>query len=78
MGKQRPLPTGTPVDFDIAQGLAVDKGVIRAAEYDDGWLYQLDVVAGDRADSQRNEGGELWAWDFEVRPTRQGPASYRP
>ena len=34
--RKPPLPIGTPVDIDIAQGLAVAQGVIIAAEYDDG------------------------------------------
>ena len=62
------LPPGTLVEFDIGQGLAAGRAAIIAAEYDDGWLYQLEVVAGDRADDHRNEAGELWACDFELRP----------
>ena len=62
------LPPGTLVEFDIGQGLAAGRAAIIAAEYDDGWLYQLQVVAGDQAADHRNEAGELWACDFEVRP----------
>jgi len=65
---QNPLPPGTLVEFDIGQGLAAGRATILAAEYDDGWLYQLEVVAGDQAADHRNEAGELWACDFEVRP----------
>jgi hypothetical protein len=61
------LPPGTLVEFDIGQGLAAGTATILAAEYDDGWLYQLEVVAGDHADDHHNEAGELWACDFEVR-----------
>jgi phenolic acid decarboxylase len=61
------LPPGTLVEFDIGQGLAAGMATILAAEYDDGWLYQLDVVAGDHAADHRNEAGELWVCDFEVR-----------
>jgi hypothetical protein len=63
-----PLPPGTLVEFDIGQGLAVGRATIIAAEYDDGWLYQLDDVAGDHADDHRNADGQLWVCDFEVRP----------
>lgn len=62
-----PLPAGMQVAFDIAQGRAVGQGVIAAVEYDDGWLYRLDVLEGDPADDHRNERGELWVCDFEVR-----------
>ena len=63
-----PLPPGTQVEFDIGQGLAAGRAAIGAAAYDDGWLYQLDVVAGDHAADHRNDAGELWVCDFEVRP----------
>ncbi len=75
MHEGRPLPPGTRVEFDIAQGLAVGKGVIRAAEFDDGWLYRIDVGEGNAADAHRNEMSELWFCDFEVRPMGQGSAS---
>jgi hypothetical protein len=61
-----PLPSGTAVTFDIAQGAAVGEGIIRDADNDDGWLYRLDVVSGDRADGHRNADGELWVCEFEV------------
>ena len=67
MNKKHPLPTGTPVAFDIAQGLAVGTGVVLKAEYDDGWAYHLEVTGGDAVDEHLNEDGELWVCDFEVR-----------
>jgi len=60
------IAIGTQVRFDIAQGLALGEAIIRAADYDDGWLYLLDVMSGDRGDSHRNEFGELWVCDFEI------------
>ena len=69
------IPPGTLVEFDIGQGLAVGRATIVAAEYDDGWLYQLDVVAGDHAADHRNAAGELWVCDFEVRPAANRPPS---
>ena len=66
--RPEPLPLGTHVAFDIAQGLTVGEGVVREAEYDDGWRYRIDVTAGDRGDMHRGPTGELWAWDFEVAP----------
>ncbi len=77
MHEGRPLSPGTEVDFDIAQGLAVGKGVIRAAEFDDGWLCRIDVGEGNAADAHRNEMGELWVCEFEVRAMGQAPASHR-
>jgi hypothetical protein len=44
------------------------EGVITKGQYDGGWLYRIDVTAGERLDAHRNEDGELWVCDFEVRP----------
>ena len=60
------IEIGTHVRFDIAQGMATGEAIVLDAEYDGGWLYLLDVTSGDRADSHRNEQGELWACDFEI------------
>ena len=66
------LANQTHVHFDIAQGMATGHGRIADARYDDGWLYRLDRVEGiGQVDEQRNEQGELWAWDFEVVPVRE-------
>lgn len=62
-----PLPRGTHVEFDTTEGLAVGTAVVLDAEYDDGWLYRLDVTGGDAAAVHRNQRGELWACEFEVR-----------
>ena len=43
-------------------------GVISAAEFDEGWLYRVEVTRGDRLDGERNDAGELWACEFEVHP----------
>jgi hypothetical protein len=67
--KKPALPVGTPVAIDIAQGTSVAQGVVTAAEYDDGWLYRIDVTGGDRCDAHRNDSGELWVREFEVTPT---------
>ena len=66
--KTPPLAVGTPVTISIAQGLSVARGVITAADYDDGWLYRVDVTAGDDCHTHRNPAGELWVCDFEVTP----------
>ncbi len=73
--KTPPLEVGTPVQIDIAQGLAIAQGVVTAAEYDDGWLYRIDVTGGEDCGSHRNEAGELWVCDFEVRPTGDVPTA---
>ena len=64
----QPLPNGTVVDVDIAQGLAHCQGRIAEAEYDGGWLYRIEVTAGDAGDDHRNEKDDLWVCQFEVKP----------
>ena len=43
-------------------------GRITKGHYDGGWLYRIEVTAGDRLDEHRNQDGELWVCDFEVQP----------
>lgn len=50
-------------------------GIITAAEYDDGWLYRIDVIAGDRLDDHRDDKGELWVCEFEVQRRPEVEAS---
>ena len=45
--RTEPLPAGTPVSVDIAQGLAVAEGAIAESRWDDGWMYRVDVTGGD-------------------------------
>jgi hypothetical protein len=66
--KTPPLPIGTAVNINIGQRHSVAQGVITAAEYDDGWLYRIDLTRGDNCKLHRNEAGELWVWNFEVTP----------
>jgi hypothetical protein len=73
--KTPPLPIGTRVQIDIAQGMDVAKGVIRDAEYDDGWSYRVDVTGGDDCREHRDQAGELWVCDFEVHPLGKRPAT---
>ncbi|HEY3966872.1 MAG TPA: hypothetical protein VGM05_20085 [Planctomycetaceae bacterium] len=69
MQRSERLPNGSEVRFDISQGLAIGRGLIVDARYDDGWLYRLDdVTAVGPVDDQRNDQRELWVWDFEVVP----------
>ena len=72
--REPPLRIGTPVEVNIAQGAAVARGVITAADYDDGWMYRIDVSAGDDCHEHRNDAGELWVCDFEVTPTGNATA----
>lgn len=51
---EHPLPIGTPIRFSIADGLDIGEAIITDAEYDDGWLYRIDVTNGSRADMHRN------------------------
>lgn len=71
---EHPLPIGTRVAVDIAEGHAVGESVICAAEFNAGncddefWVYRLDIPRGTKFDAHRNDAGELWACDFEVTP----------
>ena len=76
--KKPPLKIGAPVEIDIAQGLAVARGVIAAADYDDGWMYRIDITSGDDCREHRNEAGELWVNDFEVKPIKNPPPENHP
>jgi len=66
-----PLSAGTTVDVDIAQGLARCRGRIVEAEYDDGWLYRVDVTGDDACDDHRNADGDLWVCQFEVETANE-------
>ena len=72
--KKPPPAIGTPVTVDVAQGTSTAQGVIAAAEYDDGWLYRIDVTGGDGCHAHRNESGELWVCDFEAAPASAKPS----
>ncbi len=66
------LEIGTKVKFDIAQGLDTGIAIIRDIyiDADDSHLhYKLDVIEGSNSDLHRNDKGELWINDFEVKPT---------
>jgi hypothetical protein len=67
-----PLPSGTRVRVNIAQGGAQCEGIIRGADYDEGWIYHIEVVVGDPGDEHRNGQGELWVCDFAVTPLGDG------
>ena len=76
--KEPPSKIGTPVTIDIAQGLNVAQGTISAADYDDGWMYRIEITSGDDCHEHRNEAGELWVNDFEVRPMKTRSTQQRP
>ncbi len=70
---RRKLPLNTKVKFNLAQDLDTGKAIIREIDNDqeDGHLlYKLEVVEGSQADLHRNDKGELWLNDFEVKPIR--------
>lgn len=62
----QPLPIGTEIDFNICEDANIGRGIIREADYDDGWMYRIDVTDGDSAVSHRNKQGELWVLASEV------------
>ncbi|MCP4249372.1 MAG: hypothetical protein GY778_20200 [bacterium] len=61
------LPNGTQVHVCSKHFAEECDAVVVDATYDDGWLYRLDVTAGDRLDGHRNDDGKLWVCDFEVQ-----------
>jgi hypothetical protein len=72
---RRKLPVGTRVKFNLAQGL--DVGVARIIDVDiegEGKnkerYYKLEVLEGSNAEIHRNDKGELWVNDWEVKPVR--------
>lgn len=73
MSKRKKLTIGTKVKFDIGQGLDVGKAFITDVYQDqeDGHLYyQLNVIEGSKSNLHRDEKGELWVNDFEVKPIK--------
>ena len=64
--KPQPLPIGTAIEFNICEDMNIGRGIIREADYDDGWMYRIEVTDGDPADLHRNKQGELWVLDTEV------------
>ena len=72
MTTERPgLAVGTRVHVRSDHFVGQCEGIIAAAEYDDGWLYRIDVTEGDRLDEHRNDDGELWVCEFEVQPRQE-------
>ena len=68
--EQRPpgLEVGTRVHVKSEHFVEECDAVITEAEYSGGWLYRIDVAAGDRMGAHRETSGELWVCDFEVQP----------
>ena len=69
---RKKLPKGTRVKFNIAQGMNVGEATIidTRVENEDGrdcLYYRLDDIVGSQADMHRNQEGELWVNDFEVK-----------
>lgn len=66
------LPIGQTTKFNIAQGLDVGTAKIIAVDIegegkDKQLYYKLEVIEGSQANMHRNEQGELWVNDFEVK-----------
>jgi hypothetical protein len=72
--KTRGLAVGTRVHVRSAHFVEQCDGIITATHYDDGWLYRIQVTAGDRLDQERNDDGELWVCDFEAEPISDAEA----
>jgi hypothetical protein len=68
---REPYPVNTLVDINIAQGLDVARGRVLESEFDEGWLYRVEVTAGSLCKTHRNDKGELWVCDFEATPVKE-------
>ena len=68
--RKRPprLASGTPVHVRSDHFAEACDGVVTKAEYDAGWLYRVRPTRGDAPSVARNQEGEYWFWDFEVKP----------
>ena len=60
------IPNAARVRVESEQLSAACDGRVTGAKYDEGWLYRIDVTAGDQMDSERDERGELWVCGFEI------------
>ena len=70
---RKQLHIGTKVKFNLGQGLDTGKAIITDIhrDHEDSHLYyQLDVTEGSKSDLHRNEKGELWVNDFEVKANK--------
>ena len=70
---RRKLPINTKVKFNLGQDLDTGKAIIIEIDNDqeDGHLYyRLEVIEGSQSDIHRNDKGELWVNDFEVKPIK--------
>lgn len=72
-----PLPMGTEVGFDIAQGMNVGTGFIIDSDCQDGdWFYRIEVTSSDDAEIHLNDNGELWVCDFELTTSVQKDSQF--
>jgi hypothetical protein len=70
-GRPPRLANGTPVHVKSGHFAEECDGRITMGEFDGGWLYRVEVTAGDAPAVARNKEGEYWFWDFEVSPLGQ-------
>jgi len=71
------IPNGTHVHVRSDHFAEECNGRVTKGHWDGGWLYRIEVTAGDRLDEHRNQpspggpasggDGELWVCDFEVQ-----------
>ncbi len=72
--KTSALAVGAAVHVRSAHFAGECDGIVTATDYDGGWLYRIQVTAGDRLDQERNDEGELWVCDFEAGPIADAEA----
>ena len=60
------LKNGTRVHVRSDHFVEECDAVITKGEWDDGWLYRVEVTAGQTPKDAQHDDGTVWVWDFEV------------
>ena len=60
------LPNGTRVHVRSDHFVEECDAVVTKGEWDDGWLYRVNVTAGQTPKDAKHDDGTVWVWDFEV------------
>ena len=60
------LPNGTRVHVRSDHFAEECDAVVTKGEWDDGWLYRVNVTAGQTPKDAQHKDGTVWVWDFEV------------
>ena len=60
------LPNGTQVHVRSDHFAEECDAVVTKGEWDDGWLYRVNVTSGQTPKDAQHDDGTVWVWDFEV------------